>query len=379
MLPGKMSDYIPGVLSRAQLRTLCDAGWIQNVGHDSQIDYSSIDLTLSNEAYTMVKGSVKPFGDSYEHFLLSEKDAAQPKQADEDGCFTLSAKNTYVFKLQQQLGPAVRDFELYGQATAKSSVGRVDVLARLIVDGMDTYETFDRKGVSKGNGHMYLEITPITFPVRVKPGTPLSQLRIFYGNPDDVRIRGKEIFSSVLIGGAEDGSLTVNLSPAAVGHDEGCAFRAEMNKETEPVCLWKCEKLPDPKKYWAVDRADRVGTKDYLRITKERFYILSSQEKIALPGGIAVYCRAIDETIGEMRIHYAGFVHPFFGRNRKDGTIGTPLIFEVRGHDVEVALTHGEKMARLTFYRMSADCMKEEPSNYDSQTLELSKFFAPWN
>ncbi len=80
-----------------------------------------------------------------------------------------------------------------------------------------------------------------------------------------------------------------------------------------------------------------------------------------------------------MRIHYAGFVHPFFGRNRKDNTIGTPLIFEVRGHDVEVALTHGEKMARLTFYRMSEDCVKEEPSNYDSQTLELSKFFAPWN
>jgi dCTP deaminase len=226
---------------------------------------------------------------------------------------------------------------------------------------------------------MYLEITPITFPVRVKPGTALSQLRIFYGKPDDVRIRGDEIFSSALVGGAGDGSLTVNLSPIKVGKDQGCAFRAEAKKENDAVSLWKHDDLPDPRKYLSVENAGRVGTKDYLPITKERFYILSSQEKIALPGGIAVYCRAIDETIGEMRIHYAGFVHPFFGRNRKDSTIGTPLIFEVRGHDVEVALTHGEKMARLTFYRMSEDCVKEEPSNYDSQTLELSKFFASWN
>lgn len=81
-----------------------------------------------------------------------------------------------------------------------------------------------------------------------------------------------------------------------------------------------------------------------------------------------------------MRIHYAGFVHPFFGRNRDDQAIGTPLIFEVRGHDVHVSLKDGEKMARLTFYRMSEDAVFEPPKkrNYESQTLELSKFFDTW-
>jgi dCTP deaminase len=83
-------------------------------------------------------------------------------------------------------------------------------------------------------------------------------------------------------------------------------------------------------------------------------------EHISLSGEIAVYCRAIDETIGEMRIHYAGFVHPLFGRERKDRKHGTPLIFEVRGHDVGVTLTDGEKMARLTFYRMSEACEKNK-------------------
>jgi dCTP deaminase len=125
-----------------------------------------------------------------------------------------------------------------------------------------------------------------------------------------------------------------------------------------------------------------------VQITKESFYILRSKELIALPSGVAVYCRAIDETLGEMRIHYAGFVHPFFGRDRSDDKIGTPLIFEVRGHDVGVLLKDGEKLAKLTFYRMAEDCQKEpaatlaavkkDTSDYGEQTLELSKFFGKW-
>ncbi len=101
-----------------------------------------------------------------------------------------------------------------------------------------------------------------------------------------------------------------------------------------------------------------------------------------MPKGIAVYCRAIDETIGEMRIHYAGFVHPFFGLQRSDSEQGTPLIFEVRGHQVDVNLIHGEKMAHLIFYRMSEDATAEqqaEKSPYMDQSLQLSKYFASWS
>jgi dCTP deaminase len=103
-----------------------------------------------------------------------------------------------------------------------------------------------------------------------------------------------------------------------------------------------------------------------------------------VPAGVAVYGRAIDETIGEMRIHYAGFVHPFFGTKRQDGRIGTPLIFEVRGHDVNVVLKHGEKMAGLIFYRMSEDAKektKEETRKkptFMNQDLTLSNYFAKW-
>ena len=99
---------------------------------------------------------------------------------------------------------------------------------------------------------------------------------------------------------------------------------------------------------------------------------------------MAAYCKAIDETIGEMRIHYAGFVHPFFGFERADGEPGTPLIFEVRGHDLDVSLIHREKLAQVTFYRMSEDASKPPRSDsgdkneYNEQELKLSGYFEDW-
>ena len=47
-------------------------------------------------------------------------------------------------------------------------------------------------------GEMYIEITPITFRVRVKQGIALSQLRLFYGKPIDCEINAKELFGTVL-------------------------------------------------------------------------------------------------------------------------------------------------------------------------------------
>ena len=140
--------------------------------------------------------------------------------------------------------------------------------------------------------------------------------------------------------------------------------------------LWKND--AEPWKYWDFVPPDKSTR---LSLEKSLFYILKSKELIALPKGVAVYCRAIDESIGEMRIHYAGFAHPFFGRSRNDHKIGTPLIFEVRGHDVNVSLQDGETMARLQFYRMSEDANPEDADPegpYEEQTLKLSKFFQPW-
>jgi len=171
-----------------------------------------------------------------------------------------------------------------------------------------------------------------------------------------------------------DGSLSVDLEPVSISGHDVCAFWANrMQPEDRPIDLWQRESLL-PCEYWKFLKSD-----DQRRITieKNHFYILRSKEKMSLTEGVAVYCRASDERIGEMRIHYAGFVHPYFGTSREDKASGTSLIFEVRGHDVNVSLKDAEKMAQLIFYRMSAPCTKGAVS-YNEQTLQLSKIFAPW-
>lgn len=364
-------NWIPGVLNKTQMKDLASEGYLTA----SDIGEASIDLTLTDEVYRMVQGSVKP--GSHEPYSVTLRNAtlAQKLAVDADGTITLDRQKTYVFKLAERLHPRFATIGIYGQATAKSSVGRVDVLARLIVDGMDQYESFTAESLSASTGDMYLEVTPFTFRVKVKAKIPLTQLRLFYGDPKTVEISGEAICRTIFKhSSASDSSLSVDLSTTKIGTVEAVAFCAEKEKSDTPIPLWKCDPLTEPGSYWRPVGPDGEGR---LKIENDRFYILRSKEKIRVPLGIAIYCRASDETIGEMRIHYAGFVHPGFGV-RDDEEDGTPLIFEVRGHQVDVNLRDGERLANLVLYRMSQDAEAEQ-SDYGKQTLKLSGFFAAWS
>ncbi|MCX5644294.1 MAG: 2'-deoxycytidine 5'-triphosphate deaminase [Phycisphaerae bacterium] len=387
-------SWIPGVLSNEQLKDLCREGYIENVegwedDKKGPIDYSALDLTLTDEGYRMTTGSVKPFGDRFAPQIKTQG-LVEQLCCDGDGAYVLKATQTYLFKLKEKL-IFKESARLYGQATAKSTIGRMDVLARLIVDGADHYEGFHPDALSQSSGDMYIEITPMTFNVRVKAGIKLSQLRLFRGQPEDSEMQGKGAYEPILHGerDQEDGTLSVDLDPISISGHDACAFWANRMKENDkPIDLWEHKEgeKPSPCIYWKFRNADHH---ERIQVERTHFYIIRSKEKISLPGSVAIYCRASDETIGEMRIHYAGFIHPFFGQERQDHTDGTPLTFEVRGHDVNVSLKDGEKMAQLVFYRMSEPCTKKKeeekkepplkrPVSYNDQTLLLSKIFAPW-
>jgi dCTP deaminase len=367
--------WIPGVLSKRQMTALVEKGHIRVEGSGS-IGASSLDLTLSSEVYHLPDGTIKPSGPLYHQDLARFGKRLDPMT--EKG-LTLPARETYLVKLREQFAN-LRNSHIHGQATAKSSVGRVDVLARLVVDGMDCYEYFDSQKVD--TGELYLEITPLTFSVLIKPGISLNQLRLFYGPPERCLINGPEAsrtFIKTTEGESNESTLTVDLEPTDVRGNDVIAFRAKDPCPCEPIPLWttKGATKSSPWLYWDFVRPNPTKR---LSLKKGSFYILKSKERLALPKGVAVYCRAIDEAFGEMRIHYAGFAHPWFGLARNDQT-GTPLIFEVRGHDVNVSLRDGESMARLQFYRMSEDAERgdEDPKGpYERQTLKLSDFFADW-
>lgn len=372
----EIRDWLPGVLCKSQLERLF--GRVILGERPADFDKSSIDLTLSRDAWQLTQGALKPSRRPYLH----QKHNYPGFFVDlplEHGCFRLERGKTYLFKTEQKLhAGSVKDLNIHGQATARSSIGRLDVLARLIVDGMDCYEGFKPDGVDSGD--MFVEITPLSFPITVRPGSAVTQLRLFLGPPEDCEIKGAMLHRATIKNGKADGYLRVDLSHVQKGNVEACALRAKIDDSLPPVPAMKGDDIvkPHPVPYWEPIQASVNSSGErYMQIDKGAFYILRSEEQLALHGSTAVYCMAIDETIGEMRIHYAGFVHPHFGRERVDGGTGTPLIFEVRGHDVPVILRDGEILAKLRYYRMS-DTPEKTADQYADQTLNLSGFFSAW-
>jgi dCTP deaminase len=328
----------------------------------------------------MKRGSVKPIKRNYRS-ILSDPYYAEKYNVDSDGSFLLETGHCYVFKIKEELLPYIKQTKFFGQSTAKSTVGRLDLIARLIVDGMHEYETFIPDKIS--SGALYLEVSPITFNVKVKEGDSLSQLRFFYGEIDDAVIRNKDFIKAILNLESDSnvGTLSVNLSNVHLNNtDDFAAAFCAIKNVSEPLELWSRRKYSG-KSFWENKPCDENDGMKSIIIEEDRFYILRSKEKISLPGDVCIYCRAMDETLGEMRIHYAGFVHPYFGTNRTDGKEGAPLIFEVRGHNVKVLLTDEEILARLYIYRMSETAPKLIQSTpYSNQDLTLSNLFKEnWN
>ena len=372
-------NWRPGVLNKEQIEALDGSGKLERFNLKT-LDHSAIDLHISDIGHKM-RGSVKPLNDvDISNSILSfrEKDDDFKR----NGKFYLKKANTYIFQLEESLN--LKGTDISGQATGKSTYGRLDILTRLLTNFSVSFDTIAKNY----KGSLWVEVTPITFPVIIEPGVSLNQLRLLKGEPRNCRIKEEELYlwGSLILGAndsKEKNNLTLSLDEDPALKNGICAFKAkEIDDEDKNSFIdltkdfRKKENKYEPKIYW---ESESVSSKEkHLPIETERFYILRSSERFKLPKSVAIYCQAVTETLGELRIHYAGFVHPLFGQDREDNA-GAPLIFEVRGHNIDTILRHGETLAKLEYYWMSQDAVKEKKdSPYDNQELTLSKIFKEW-
>jgi dCTP deaminase len=117
-----------------------------------------------------------------------------------------------------------------------------------------------------------------------------------------------------------------------------------------------------------------------LVLSPDDFYILVSRERIRIPNSYAASMVPYDPSVGEFRIHYAGFFDPGFGYGAANLT-GARAVLEVRSHDVPFMIEHGQDVGRLIYERLLGEPEKiygvNIGSNYQSQGLKLSKQFKP--
>jgi dCTP deaminase len=376
-------SLLQGVLNLDLIVDLIDEGVV--IGADrsdlkekisKEQNESAIDLRLSDEGWAL-KSTLKPKSNSESESVRFLVHKYGSKLTGLNEGIVLEKDHVYLFKLQESLN--LKDkFRLYAQASGKSSIGRLDILTRLIIDDSPIYDEINKPH----RGDLFVEVIPLSFPILVKTGSSVNQLRLFRGKPDECRLSPdllKEMETPVILDHngepKKDGQnqLSIDLSPIQCGGEQACAIVAKQGVPFDAIDI-SLKNHYDPTKYW-----ERVRpTEDALEMQKDRFYILRSKERFYLPDNIAVRCIAYTEGLGETRIHYAGFAHPWFSRHEdKNKANGAPLIFEVRCHSFPVLARDGEDFARIEFYRMATPT-KVINKDYDTQELKLSKCFKDW-
>lgn len=335
-----------------------------------QIQPSSMDLRLGSEAYRVRASFLANGSDTItgklEQYRLHTIDLTRPAVL-EKGC-------VYIVPLQEEL---TLPEDISGKANPKSSTGRLDIFTRLITDEGRKFEV-----VPAGyRGRLYAEVVPRTFSVVVREGERLSQLRLFKGHcePNDELLRQLEQEESLVwlpdeTRGQADihNGLRLSVDLAGDGTSDTIGYRA---KRHAPLVDLARIQYYDIEEFW--DPIRRNDSRSLI-LDPEDFYILASRERVRIPAGYAAEMVPFDATIGEFRIHYAGFFDPGFGYG--SGNIhGTRAVLEVRSHEVPFVMEDGQVVASLVFERLL-----ERPrvlygegigSSYQRQGLKLSKHF----
>ncbi|MFY9771877.1 MAG: 2'-deoxycytidine 5'-triphosphate deaminase [Xanthobacteraceae bacterium] len=362
-----------GILPDRMIAALTEQGGIRAARpfDADQIQPASLDLRLGAIAYR-VRASFLPGPGTTVVQRIAELKLHEFSLAAgavlETGC-------VYIVPLIESLAlPA----DIAAATNPKSSTGRLDVFTRVIAD-----ETrgFDR--IAGGyHGPLYAEISPKTFPVLVREGSRLSQLRLRRG---DAALSGEALRAlharERLVDRAEavmgDGvAVSIDLAGSASNnraHINGVVgYRAKRHTGVIEVERRGAYEVAD---FWEpiAARADRS-----LILDPDEFYILASTEAVQVPPDFAAEMVPFDPLVGEFRVHYAGFFDPGFGYAGAGG-LGSRAVLEVRSREVPFILEHGQIVGRLVYERMLArpDQLYGSGigSNYQAQGLKLSKHF----
>ena len=162
-----------GILPDRMIAAMADAGLILPAYPfvESQIQPASLDLRLGDIAYrvraSFLPGPGATVAERIDELKLHEIDLT-------DGA-VLETNCVYIVPLLESLALPP---EIVAAANPKSSTGRLDVFTRVIADGT---RRFDMIGAGY-HGPLYAEISPKTFPVLLREGSRLSQVRFRTGD-----------------------------------------------------------------------------------------------------------------------------------------------------------------------------------------------------
>lgn len=287
----------------------------------------------------------------------------------------------YIIPLMEQLSlpEGIR-----ARANPRSTTGRLDIFTRVITDHSDQFDEIKENY----EGPLFLEFLSRSFPIKVKRGLSLGQVRFIRGNcrctDDDItdlyeqgqtllyeRNESVEIAEIMLREG-----LFLRVDLGGISDTRCVGYKARRNSRLIDLERVKYYRILD---FWEPVFRDKNGR---IILEKDDFYLLTSKEKVSIPPSYAAEMVAYEQTSGELRTHYAGFFDPGFGYGPGGNVRGTVAVMEVRALDAPFMVEDGQRFCKLQLERM-AECpdviygAKEIGSAYQFQGLAPSKHFIP--
>ena len=354
---------------------------------DNQVQPASVDLRLGPQAFhvraSFLPGKSRTLLDKvHDGLLIDTVDLRQPT--------LLTPNSVYIVKLAESLNlPA----DISGISNPKSTTGRLDIFTRLITEHGDEFERVPR-GYS---GDLYVEVVTRSFPVYVKEGLKLNQLRFVRGRAE---ARGDSVlrelakddqlvkFDDLPTRSEDDDNLVKEINRLAHAINRGLSITVDLQgNDRSDVVAYKAKKYAEPVDLSKIRHYEMSDFWEFIRKPKSRrlilepneFYLLASKEKVRVPPDHAAEMVAYDPTMGEFHVHYAGFFDPGFGYGATGEVLGTRAVLEVRAHDMPILLEDGQLVGKLLYYRMAGTPQvvygQDIGSSYQKQELTPSKQF----
>jgi dCTP deaminase len=368
-----------GILPWQEIKRMVETGRISASPDvpESQIQPASIDLRLGPRAYrvqgSFLKGRSATLLTRVHELTDDTIDLTQPTPP------LLERGVVYIIPLLERLNlPS----DVSGIANPKSTTGRLDIFTRLITECGDEFD----KVPKNYSGELYVEVSSRTFPIRLRAGMKLNQLRFVRGAAAGLRNGALRDLAkkTPLVYGTDGTPITDQI---ARGDGVGIEITVDLTGDGSSPVAYKAKESQraleldkinhyDPADYWEALPTPRSG---YIILDTNGFYLLASKHKVSVPLTHAAEMVAYDASMGEFRVHYAGFFDPGFGYGANGEIRGTKAVLEVRAYEVPILLEDDHLVGRLNYFPMAATPKRvygsSIGSSYQEQGLALSKQF----
>jgi len=337
---------ILGALPAQTIMQLIETDCIKNAD-TVHLSPASLDLTLSEEIY-IIRGLMLPKPGEQIRDLLPLMEAKATSLATPVSCGQL-----YLIRLQEALALPK---QVYGYCNPKSSTGRLDMHVRVLADGVPRYDSITPKGFT---GELWVAVAAKSFAIQLHKGIPLTQLRLFTGDSRFSELDLEIALHSGLVWHPKE-ERPLLYDELITSDQDGAVILTALVEEG--ACGYEC--IAQPEQVLDIAKIGHYAAKNFfrpitiedgaLRLTRDKFYILSAAERVKIPPTLASEMIPMDERSGDFRSHYAGFLDPGWGYGPDGSGHGRPFTLEVRPFE-DLVVRSGQPIAKIKFERMVAE------------------------